>query len=60
MPKCSFCGETLKTGTGKMFVTNANRIYYWCSKKCERNWEMKRNPKKVKWTDTHRNKKASG
>ena len=58
MPKCSFCGEKLKTGTGKMFVTNANRIFYFCSGKCEKNWRMKRNPKKLKWTETHRKQKS--
>jgi len=59
LPKCSFCGEKLKPGTGKMFVTNSNRIYYFCSKKCERNQEMGRNPKKIKWTETHRKEKQS-
>lgn len=40
-----------------MFVTNANRIYYFCTRKCERNWEMGRNPKKTKWTTTFRESK---
>jgi len=59
MPKCSFCGEKLKTGTGKMFVTNANKIFYFCSSKCEKNWGMKRNPKKLKWTEAFRKEKSS-
>ena len=37
-----------------MLVTNSNKIFYFCSKKCERNWEMGRNPKKVRWTETYR------
>ena len=57
MPKCSFCGNKLPAGKGKMFVTNANRVYYFCSRKCERNWEMGRNPKKIKWTATFRESK---
>jgi large subunit ribosomal protein L24e len=47
--KCSFCGKVIKTGTGKMFVKNDGTIYYWCSKKCEKNFKMGRSPKKVKW-----------
>lgn len=39
----------IKTGTGKMFVKNDGTIYYWCSKKCEKNFDMGRSPKKVKW-----------
>ncbi|NCN39332.1 MAG: 50S ribosomal protein L24e [Candidatus Aenigmarchaeota archaeon CG_4_10_14_0_8_um_filter_37_24] len=58
MSKCSFCGKTLKTGTGKMFVTNVNKIYYFCSGKCEKNWSMGRNPKKFKWTEDYRKEKA--
>ncbi len=57
MSKCSFCGEKLKVGTGKMFVTNANKIYYFCSGKCEKNWNMGRNPKKLKWTEDYRKEK---
>jgi large subunit ribosomal protein L24e len=47
--KCSFCSKTIKTGTGKMFVKNDGTIYYWCSKKCEKNFGMGRSSKKVKW-----------
>jgi len=50
MPKCSFCGSELKTGTGKMFVKRDGKILYFCSKKCEKNMlKLKRNPSKVKW-----------
>lgn len=57
MAKCSFCGEKLVVGKGKMFVSNANKIYYFCSRKCEKNWEMGRNPKKLKWTEAFRKEK---
>lgn len=52
--KCSFCGEKLEEGTGKMLVLRSNKILYFCKKKCEKNWGMGRNPKKMKWTETHR------
>ena len=33
MAKCSFCGEAMERGTGKMDV----KILYFCSTKCEKN-----------------------
>ena len=48
--KCSFCGKPIKPGTGIMFVTKSGEIKFFCKSKCERNWLMKRDPKKVKWT----------
>jgi len=48
--KCSFCGEEIPPGTGFMFVKNDGTVLYFCSRKCCRNWEMGRNPKKLKWT----------
>lgn len=47
--KCSFCSRVIKSGTGKMFVKNDGTIYYWCSKKCEKNFLMRRDPRKLKW-----------
>jgi len=47
--KCSFCDKNIKEGTGKMFVKNDGTIYYFCSRKCEKNMNMGRNPKKMKW-----------
>ena len=54
--KCSFCNKTIKSGTGKMFVKKDGSIYYWCSKKCEKNFHLGRDPKKLKWV---RSKKKS-
>ncbi len=48
--KCSFCNKTIKAGTGKMFVKTDGTIYNLCSRKCEKNLLMGRNPKKLKWT----------
>jgi large subunit ribosomal protein L24e len=59
MSKCSFCGDKIKTGTGKMFITNANKVYYFCSGKCEKNFRLGRNPKKVKWTEAYVKQKSS-
>ena len=48
---CSFCGEEIEPGTGKMFVRKDGRILYFCSGKCEKNMiKLRRNPRKLKWT----------
>ncbi len=48
---CSFCGYEIEPGTGKMFVRKDGKILYFCSRKCEKNMlELKRNPRKLKWT----------
>jgi len=49
--KCSFCKRPIKPGTGKMLVKNSGEILYWCSSKCEKNFMMGRNPKKLKWVE---------
>ena len=47
--KCSFCGEAIRKGRGKMFVRTTGEILYFCSSKCEKNYFLGRNPRKVKW-----------
>ncbi|MCD6463987.1 TRASH domain-containing protein [Candidatus Woesearchaeota archaeon] len=55
MVKCSFCGNDLKPGTGKMYVTKSGKIYYFCSSKCEKNFlKLKRNPRRQKWTKLYK------
>ena len=48
--KCSFCSSTIKRGSGKMFVKNTGEILYFCSSKCEKNYNLGRIGKKLKWT----------
>jgi len=48
--KCSFCGEGIEPGTGKMFVKRDGTIYYFCSSKCEKNMALGRIPRRVEWT----------
>lgn len=48
--KCSFCSEEIEKGTGKMFVRNDGKLFYFCSSKCEKNMlKLRREPKNVKW-----------
>jgi len=56
--KCSFCNENMEAGTGKMFVKNDGKVFYFCSKKCEKNMlKLKREPKDVKWVTKKKAKK---
>jgi large subunit ribosomal protein L24e len=47
--KCSFCGNNLRPGSGKMLVKGDGTIYYFDSSKCEKNFLMGRKSKKIKW-----------
>lgn len=48
--KCTFCGEEVKKGKGKIFVKKNGKSSYYCSSKCEKNHQkLGRNPKKTNW-----------
>ncbi len=50
MAKCSFCSQTIGTGTGKMIIQKTGKINTFCSSKCERNLlRLGRDPRKFKW-----------
>ncbi|AEA46487.1 50S ribosomal protein L24e [Archaeoglobus veneficus] len=54
---CSFCGEEIEIGTGKMYVRRDGRVLYFCSNKCEKNMlKLGRNPRKLKWTKFYQKK----
>jgi len=48
--KCVFCNSTIKRNVGKMFVKSDGTVLFFDSSKCEKNYFMKREPKKLKWT----------
>jgi len=56
--KCSFCGEDINPGTGKMTVEHSGAVAFFCSSKCEKNVSIKRSARKVKWTKDYRTEKA--
>jgi len=50
MVKCSFCSSELEKGTGKMYIKTDAKIFYFCSRRCEKNmFKLGRDPLKVKW-----------
>jgi len=52
--KCTFCGRNIRPNTGKMVVSKVGKISYFCSGKCEKNTNLKRDSKKVRWTESFR------
>jgi large subunit ribosomal protein L24e len=51
MATCSFCGNEISAGTGKMFVKKDARLLYFCSRRCEKSLlKLKRTPRKTKFT----------
>jgi len=51
MVKCSFCGNEIEQGTGKIYVQIDGKILNFCSMKCEKNKiKLKRKARKQKWT----------
>jgi len=63
--KCSICRTNIARGTGKMYVRNDGRIFYFCSSKCHKNFKLGRVEKGLKWArrdnltkKAHQNKAA--
>ncbi len=48
---CTFCGNDIEPGTGKMYVKRDGNVHFFCSSKCQKNQlKMGRVGRKVRWT----------
>jgi len=55
--KCSFCGKPIEHGTGKMVVQRDGTVSYFCSSKCEKNVELGRVSRRIRWTNGFKKKR---
>lgn len=56
---CSFCGEAIEPGTGKMYVKKDGTVYNFCSNKCKKNnIDLERVSRRTRWTVRYAELKA--
>ncbi len=54
MPKCNFSGESIRKGTGIMYVLKDGKVLHFKNTKCLKNYtKLKRKPLKTKWTQAY-------
>ena len=49
MPRCTFCKEIYEWPRGLTLVLNDGKVLSFCSGKCQKNFNLKRDSKKVNW-----------
>ncbi|MFP4117690.1 MAG: 50S ribosomal protein L24e [Candidatus Woesearchaeota archaeon] len=58
--KCSFSGEDIPLGTGKMFVKKDGTILWFSSSKSQKNMlKLGRKPNKTRWTEESKETKKA-
>jgi large subunit ribosomal protein L24e len=57
---CSFCGDAIEPGTGKMYVKKDGSVFNFCSNKCKKNnINLGRVSRRTRWTVRYGELKAS-
>jgi large subunit ribosomal protein L24e len=57
---CSFCGNEIEPGTGKMYVKIDGTVFNFCKNKCQKNMiELRRVPRKTAWTQASMREKST-
>ena len=61
MAKCTFCGNNIEPGTGKIYVQKDAKVLYFCSNKCEKNHiKLGRKFLDTKWSKKFKREKQEG
>merc|ERR1712100_333618 len=57
---CNFSGYKIYPGHGKRMIRTDGKLFHFLSKKAQRSFLMKRNPRKISWTVLYRKKHKKG
>jgi large subunit ribosomal protein L24e len=58
---CSFCGEAIEPGTGKMYIKKDGTVFTFCSNKCKKNnIKLRRVNRQTRWTTRYAELKNKG
>jgi large subunit ribosomal protein L24e len=48
---CSFCGNEIEPGTGKLYAKKDGTVFNFCKNKCQKNMlKLNRIPRRVRWS----------
>lgn len=55
---CTFCGDEIEPGTGKMYIKKDGVVYNFCTSKCFKNMViLRRLPRRTTWTQYYAREK---